>query len=232
MRRFAFFALLASIPVLSAQSVFACGGNCHFGWWVGPQTGAAPMTVVVQGETPAFNNALRIDMGGEGLLAPDVEPYFNGSPCYGDGFHAQHRFFCPGTYTIQLLDPDDPNAVHTSTITALPPPRYSLFVFDGDNEHEAYIATQISSSQRPFFYSTVDWGDGTSEKFTYALRGLYAGTPNHSYAADGQYTATVKHHYEGQYCSWDQTETIQVKIPNPTTATNPSTWGYVKSMYR
>lgn len=232
MRRLAFFALLVSILVLSAHSVIACGGTCRFVWNAIPRTGPAPLSVLVGGDTPGSGAALRIDMGGESLLQPKVDYYFDGAPCSGEGFSAEHLFFCPGTYTIQVVDPDDPDAMNTTTVTALPPPRYYLFVFDGYNDHEAYIATHVSTSQRPFHSSTVDWGDGTSETFVYAVRGLYAGTPNHLYMADGEYTATIKHHYEGEYCSWDQTETILVKIPNPGVATNPSTWGYVKSMYR
>jgi hypothetical protein len=185
------------------------------------------------GETEGSGSEIRIDMGGERLLEPAVEIYFDGAPCYGEGFHAEHQFYCPGTHTITVADPAAPDWEPTTTIvTILPPPRYYLFVFAGDNENEAYVATHLSTSQRPFTYSTVDWGDGTSETFTYALRGLYAGSPNHVYAADGEYTATVKHHYVGQYCSWEQTETILVKIPVPSVATNPSTWGHVKSMYR
>lgn len=231
MRRLVLFTLLFSLLVLPAPSVFACGGTCSFRWYVGPQSGAAPMTVNVSGETGDFTSSIKIDMGGERLLVPRLD-YWDGAPCVGEGFYAEHRFFCPGTYTIRVLDPTADNGEATSTVTVLPPPRYYLFVFAGDNDHEAYVATHVTTSQRPFFYSTVDWGDGTSENFTYALRGLYAGTPNHSYTADGEYTATIKHHYEGMYCSWDQTETVQVKIPNPGVATNQSTWGYVKSMYR
>jgi hypothetical protein len=231
MSRLAFVAQLSSLLLLSAQSVFACGGTCRFYWGANPQTGTAPVSVWVSGESNNFG-ALKLDMGGEGLVSPVMEPYFNGSPCDGDGFHAEHRFFCPGTYTIQLFDSAHPTEVHTTTVEVLPPPHYYLFAFAGDNEHEAYIATHVNTSQRNFVYSTVDWGDGSSETFTYALRGSYAGTPNHSYAADGEYTATIKHHYEGQYCSWDQTETILVKIPVVSLATNPSTWGHVKSMYR
>jgi len=230
MRRLVFFALLVSLTAFSSRSTLACGGVCRNQWSATPQKGAAPLSVYVYGESTDFND-YTIDMGGERILAPTYA-YLDGAPCYGEGFHAEHRFFCPGTYTIKVTNPADPNATTSKSITVLPPPRYYLFAFAGDNEHEAYIATHVSTSQRNFFYSTVDWGDGSSETFTYALRGLYAGTPNHSYAADGEYTATVKHHYEGQYCSWDQTETILVKIPVVSLATNPSTWGYVKSMYR
>lgn len=232
MRPLAFVALLVSIHVLSAQSVFACGGPCRFWWNAVPRTSAAPVTVVVQGETENLAGMLKVDMGGEGVLNPTWEPYFDGSPCYGDAFRSEHRFFCPGTYTIRVINIANPNEVNTTTITALPPPDFHLLVFAGDSDRDAYLVTHVSSSQRPFLYSTVDWGDGTSEKFTYELRGLYAGTPTHTYAADGEYTATLKHHYEGEYCSWDQAETILVKVPTVTTGTNPSTWGYVKSMYR
>ena len=229
MRRLVLFALLVSLVSLSSRSVFACGGICRFNWGAFPQSPTAPSTVIVGGESFGFG-ILKVDMGGEELVSPDMEIYYDESPCLGEGFHAQHTFFCPGTYTIKLFDSANPT--NTTTITILPPPRYHLVVFQGDDDHEAYVATNVSSAQRPFSYSMVDWGDGSSENFSYALRGSYAGTPNHSYAADGEYTATIKHHYEGQYCSWDHTETILVKIPVVSLATNPSTWGYVKSMYR
>ncbi|HKW15469.1 MAG TPA: hypothetical protein VJS69_13365 [Candidatus Krumholzibacteria bacterium] len=233
MRRLALFTLLISVLVLSAQSVLACGGNCGFNWNARPTTGMAPLSIFVGGETEGSGSEVRIDMGGEQLLEPAVEIYFDGSPCYGEGFHAVHQFYCPGTYTITVVDPAAPDwEPTTTTVTVLPPPRYSLSVFAENHEHEAYLATQLSTTQRQFSYSSVDWGDGTSEPFTYVPRGIYVGTPTHLYPADGEYTATVTHHYVGQYCSWEQTEAIVVKIPVPTVATNPSTWGHVKSMYR
>ena len=231
MRRLAFFLLVTSIVVApSSRLILACGSQCRTEWSAGPKTGVAPLRVAVDGTSGAVNGNMMIDMGGEGIAGH--QEWYDGAPCWGIHFYGEHEFYCPGTYTITVWERDYPDYTETVDINVLPPRGYYLFVFAGDTDHDVYVATHVSSSERPFSYSTVDWGDGTSETFAYTRRGLYAGSPNHSYAANGEYTATVKHHYEGQYCSWDQTETILVKIPVVSLAANPSTWGYVKSMYR
>lgn len=233
MCRFAFFLLSISILALASQSVLACGGNCTTTWSVSPKTGVAPLVVGVEGTLGNWVAALQIDMGGEASAMRTFTWQDAAGSCLSLHFDAQHEFFCPGTYQIKLIDPDYPNLPATTSVTVSTPPRYHLFVFPGDTDHDVYVATHVSTSERPFSYSTVDWGDGTlPQTFTYFPRGLYAGTPNHTYATNGEYTATIKHQYLGPYCSWEQIETIAVKIPNVSVATNPSTWGFVKSMYR
>src|SRR5689334_14331362 len=95
MRLLALFTLLTSVLVLAAQSVCACGGKCGFNWNARPTRGTAPLSVFVGGETEGSGSAVRIDMGGEQLLEPVVEIYFDGAPCFGEGFHTEHEFFCP-----------------------------------------------------------------------------------------------------------------------------------------
>src|SRR5262245_24416737 len=204
MRRAAFVLLSISILALSSHPVFACGCNGPT-WSASPNSGMAPLVVKVQGSLGDWAPALDIDMGGEEVFRRTFQWRDAAGECLGDAFGAQHEFFCTGTYEIKLVDPDYPDFPSTRSVTISAPPRYYLFVFAGDDDHEVYVATHVSSSERPFTYSTVDWGDGTSEMFTYTQRGLYAGSPNHSYVANGEYTATVKHHYMGQYCSWEQT---------------------------
>ena len=233
MHRSAFVLLSISILVLFSQSVSAgCGGSCSTVWSVSPTTGVAPLVVGVEGRLGEWVPTLEISLGGETTSVKTFQWQDAAGSCLSLPFDVQHQFFCPGTYEIKLIDPLWPDFPAKKSITVSAPPRYHLFVFAGDTDHDVYVATHVSTSERPFSYSIVEWGDGTSETFGYIRRGLYAGTPNHSYAADGEYTATIKHQYMGQYCSWEQIETITVKIPNVSLATNPSTWGYVKSMYR
>jgi hypothetical protein len=234
MRCSAFIVLFVSILGFSFQSSLACGGICRFNWYASPNIGKAPLLVSMGGETDNWDDAVRVDLGSSegGILTPTFELYWDESPCDGEGFRAQHEYTCPGTYTVKFIDPDHPGTDATETITVSTPKDFALLVFAGNNDHEAFIATDVNASQRPFTYSSVDWGDGSSQPFTYVPLGPRAGTPAHAYAAEGEYTATITHHYVGQYCSWEQTETVAVTVPVITVATRPATWGYVKSIYR
>jgi hypothetical protein len=147
-------------------------------------------------------------------------------------YDVDYSFSCPGTYRIDIVDPLWPDFPRSTSVTVTEPPKFWLFVFAGYTDHDVYLGTHYSSAERPFSVSTVDWGDGVVETFAYSPRGLYKGTPNHLYKADGEYTASVTHHYFGNYCTWDQTVTTVVKVPTVTTAMQPTTWGSVKAMYR
>ncbi len=174
-----------------------------------------------------------VDMGGEELYLQDLnaDPY--GSDCrIGWGYSVDHEFFCPGTYEITAYDADHPDVLTSTIVTVSAPSIPFLFVFEDQSAYEAYLAVHVPIADRPFEYSTVDWGDGSVETFTWARRGLYMGTPTHLYEANGQYTASVTHHYQGQYCSFTQTMTAAVTIPNPGTPTRTTTWGAVKALYR
>jgi hypothetical protein len=220
--------LLLVVPATPARAD-SCGIELN----VSPRVGNMPLTVHAYAIAWGWAPALEIDMGGQRSFRQDFPWDASAGVCrIGYGFGADHVFTCPGTYEIRAADPDDSWAAMTTTITVLAPPGFALIAFPGDTHEQAYVATYWTVSQRPFTYSTVDWGDGTSETFTWSLRGLYAGTPNHSYAQDGEYTVTVTHHYAGEYCTWGQKEKITIGIPFTTTATRPATWGRVKSLYR
>lgn len=228
MHRFA--SVLLVLPFLFVTRIVSaqCGTDLH----VTPSAGVASLSVELRGIQWGWVYKLDIDMGGEVILHREF-PWDGGWICdIGGSFSGEHEFYCPGTYQIKVYEPGFEEEAATTSVTVAAPPEFHLFAFAGETDHDSYVATHWSSSQRPFTYSTVDWGDGSHETFTYALRGLYAGSPNHAYVADGKYTATVSHHYVGQYCSWEQTETVEVTIPNTTTPTDPVTWGRVKAMYR
>jgi len=228
MRRSVYLAFLVSILMLSAlRTASACGGCLGKDAKAAPATGPLPLSVKVSGITWGWVPAIEIDMGGEATYRREFPWEECGAP-----YSAEHTFECPGTYAINVIDPDYPDYPATVTITVSAPSMPYLFVFADNSPHEAYLATHFYITERPFAYSTVDWGDGSAETFTWTRRGVYVGTPNHLYPADGEYTASVTNHYSGQYCSWDQTVTAVVKVPDPGTPTRPVTWGGVKALYR
>ncbi len=232
MRRIALVLLV--IPfILSERTAQA---QCRVDLKVTPSSGTASLPIKLTGTQWGWNYKLDIDMGGEEILHREFpwEESGQGVCDIGQDFSGEHEFYCPGTYQIRAYDPAYPEGATTTTsVTVNSPPKFHLYTFAGDTDHESYVATLWSESQRPFTFALVNWGDGTSnEVLVYTLRGLYAGSHNHTYAADGTYTATVTHHYVGAHCQWKQAETITVTIPNTTTPTAPSTWGRVKAMYR
>jgi hypothetical protein len=231
MRRLILLIFLVSILVVSvSRTALPCGEPCRGVVSANPPAGVAPLSVVVTGRAP-WAPAIDINMGGETSVVREYQwdPY---DPYICSGFSAQHQFDCPGTYTISVYEHGSPDLSTTVNVTVLPPPTPIVYIFSGDSDKEAYLATYWYVAERPFEYSKVEWGDGTSETFAFTQRGGYFGTPNHAYAADGQYTATMTLHYSTQYCSWDQKVSAVVTIPNPTTPTRQQTWGSVKAMYR
>jgi hypothetical protein len=195
---------------------------------VAPRTGVAPLNVFASGDF-FWVPAIDINMGDEAIF----ERTFIWDGCYSCvDFYVQHQFDCPGTYTLSVYEHGFPDQSTTNTVTVSPPAKPYLFVFTGDSAYEAYLATHWYVAERQFAYATVDWGDGANETFTFLQRGGYFGTPNHLYAADGEYTASITLHYEYQYCSWNESASAVVKVPNPGTPTQQASWGVVKSMYR
>jgi len=229
MRRLFFLVSLLSILVFPISNAVSSCCQCDRGVInVTPKTGMAPLSVVASGDF-FWVFALDVNMGGEAIY----EREFVWDDCYACvPFSVQHQFDCPGTYTISVYEHGYPYPSTTTTVTVNPPSTPYLFVYSGNSANEVYLATHYYAAERPFTSVSVDWGDGGAETFAWVPRGLYMGTPYHQYAADGEYTATVTHHYQYQYCSWDQVSTAVVKVPYPTSATRPATWGVVKAMYR
>jgi hypothetical protein len=231
MRRSILLVFLVPILIVSAsRPASACTGYCER-WAVTatPNTGAAPLFVSVNGKV-GWAPVIDMNMGGE--TSTSFEFPWNGDYLCR-GVSAQHQFDCPGTYTISVYEhgyPDD--VTTTTTVTVSPPSKPYLFAFAGDGPNEAYVATHWYVAERTFAYATVNWGDGTNETFTFQQRGGYFGTPNHLYQADGEYTASITLHYAYQYCSWDESASTVVKVPNPGTPTREQTWGAVKAIYR
>jgi hypothetical protein len=231
MRRSILLAFLVSILIVSASRMAsACGRPCRRVVNATPATGVAPLSVSVNGKVPRVP-AIDINMGGETSEVREYQwdPY---NPYGCSDFSAQHQFDCPGTYTISVYEHGYPDSLTTTTVTVSPPSKPYLFVFSGDGPDEAYVATHWYVAERTFAYATVDWGDGTNETFTFLQRGTYFGTPNHLYKADGEYTATMTLHYAYQYCSWEESVSAPVKVPNPGLPTHQLTWGAVKTLYR
>jgi hypothetical protein len=230
MRRSILLVFLVSILIVFASRIAsACDAVCqHTRVTATPNTGPAPLSVVVNG-TIGWVPVVDMDLGGEAMSEWEF-PWNGDYMCRG--ISAQHQFECPGMYTIKVFEHGFPNDAMTTTVTVTPPSTPYLFVYSGNSANQVYLATHYYAAERPFTSVSVEWGDGAGETFAWTPRGLYMGTPYHQYAADGEYTATVTHHYQYQYCSWDQVSTIVVKVPVPTTATRPTTWGVVKAMYR
>src|SRR5688572_4026080 len=229
MRRLTFLLSLSAILLAPISNAFATCCECSGSRIAAsPTTGIAPLDVLVTGST-FWTGAVEIDMGGEKTYVRQ----FVWDGCYSCvDFSVGHTFRCPGTYQIKAYDTGYPEYATITSVTVAPPAVPTLFVFAGDTAYEAYLAIYWYVAQRPFSHATVDWGDETSEAFVFAQRDLYFGTPNHLYAADGEYTATLTLHYDNPYCSWKQSVTATVKVPGTTTATQASTWGGVKAKYR
>jgi hypothetical protein len=230
MRRSILLIFLLSILIVSTSRVVsACSGYCDRpAVRATPTTGVAPLPVIVNGKV-GWAPVIDMDMGGEAISEWEF-PWTGDYLCRP--ISAQHQFDCPGTYTISVYEHGFPDQGLTTTVTVAPPAAPHLFAFAGDGANEAYLATHWYVAERPFAYATVNWGDGTNETFTFSQRGLYFGTPNHTYAADGKYNASMTLHYAYQYCSWDESASIVVEIPIPALPTRAATWGAVKTLYR
>lgn len=230
MRRPAFELLSTlAVSICAFHSAPALGQDCSFEIHATPATGVAPLPVRVMGD--AYVYEILVNIGGEAeYYAFTPDPY--GLTCRtGWRFTYDHQFDCPGTYEVVVMSQNNPDFRETTTVTVSPPLMPYLFILE-ESPYSAYLGVHYDIAQRPFDYATVDWGDGNVHTFTWELRGLYMGTPTHVYAVDGNYTASVTHHYSGPHCSWSQTMTANMRIPNPATPVSTSTWGGVKALYR
>lgn len=202
---------------------------------VSPTTGVAPLRISGSVTIDAWIYDVWVDMGGQVTYMASCErspQYFD---CGGETWDAflEHEFSCPGTYEIVVTRFESPQTILASaTIEVVEPAVPSLGVEAGGSAYEVSITTTPDVASRVVELAVVEWGDGFSEPFEWIERDGLVATPTHLYAADGEYNAKITLYYSGRYCSYTQTPTITVTIPNPGTPTRASTWGSVKALYR
>ena len=199
---------------------------------VTPLNGIAPLRVEVAGSATDCLFQVFADMGGQVVYDVSI-PYDPNAGCRGWwDFEFDHEFSCPGTYVIKVGESLAPGVYRSATVTVVAPSIPQLTAEAGASAYEAYVTTTPDIAIRPIETSNIDWGDGTSTWFSWEDQGSAIASPTHVYQVDGEYTATVTVYYTGRYCSYTQTSTTTVTVPNPGNPTRSTTWGGVKAMYR
>ena len=207
------------------------------------ERGPAPFTVAVTGRASSGEPCFPVCYACASLEVSDGATEMQ---CDGQGgqekaeleFSFNHVLVCPGTYTVRAHaydaphDCTDPRFCREWTVT-VDPPSYQVipgFALDGwscrfvsvGNVGVAHITA-----------STIDWGDGSAiQAFSWQATAGTHESPSHRYNTTGTFDVRITNLYTGSGCEWEEVRLTTVHIPGTTTATEETTWGRVKSIYR
>lgn len=169
----------------------------------------------ISGESPRRTVRLRADNHGFGPVTID---WGDGSDptTASDGSYVTHTYETDDDFTITVADQQTPAITVTKDITiplAADEPTLSLAADDPSNR--LAVTASVTLPQQSSGEGTVDWGDGTDvQEFTAAGDGT--ATLDHTYAANGVYTVTVRRTDANTYRA---REAVSVPVPTAPTAT-------------
>jgi len=143
----------------------------------------------------------------------------------------EHTYICPGTYAL--------SASAVAGCADCPQRNYDVVVRPAELVIYAWYNSKFGcgfAARRGVDLphvkrSTVDWGDGHVQEFTWVDQGSYGMIgPSHGYLVVDLYTIKVTNEMEGPGgCTWIQTAETELQLG---LAVETSTWGKVKALYR
>lgn len=243
----AFIALACvTLPVLAGAPTAVRGGGFGPGYLavesVEPVSGDVPHVVRVRAESQAdpaspVGVCIQIDWG-DGTNYYRCEPCFSYPYCNGVDDIAfiladeEHVYTCPGSYEIRVSTPYNACACEpvlaTVTVGAAEPARLAPVYADNGRTCKLYAVGNLLLGY--VVSSTIDWGDGSPvASFTWRDDHYGLETPYHAYTMDGEHTVNVTTRMQG---GCDVVLPVTLTIPGTTTATQLTTWGHLKSLYR